>query len=189
MNKAFFLDRDGTINVDFDYVHKKEEWKWCDGAIEALQWMKKKGFLILIVTNQSGIARGRYTRRQVDELHAWVDSELAAYDIKIDHWYVAPWHPEFHGDRPETLLQERKPGTALFKRARKEFDIDFSRSFMAGDKISDLKPAVKLGMTSFFIRSRHERFQDMKWLKNRQIPVCDSLLEATRIIEKSNTHE
>lgn len=186
MNKAFFLDRDGTINIDYDYVHKKDEWVWCEGAIEALRWIKANGYLILIITNQSGIARGRYTRKQVDELHQWVDRELAAYDVKIDHWYVAPWHPEFHAGQPEMLLKERKPGTALFKRAQEEFDIDFTRSFMAGDKISDLKPAVKLGITPFFIRSRHEPQQDMEWLKNHEITVCDTLLDVTRIIDNSS---
>ena len=75
MNKAFFLDRDGTINVDYNYVHTPEEWTWCDGALEALRWMKEHKFKIIVVTNQSGIARGRYNEQHVQHLHRWVDEE------------------------------------------------------------------------------------------------------------------
>lgn len=178
---GFFLDRDGTLNVDYDFVHTPEEWTWCDGAIEAIRWMNTNGYKVIVITNQSGIARGRFTHEQVDALHAWVDADLKKHDAWVDAWYVAPWHPKFHDGRHPDLLHERKPGTALFRRAAERFNIDFSRSVMAGDKISDLQPAMELGMSAVFIRSRHEPDADKHWLRANGIPIVDRLLEAVKI--------
>jgi len=178
---AYFLDRDGTLNHDTDYVHTIEEWSWCDGAIEAIQWMNTNGFKVIVITNQSGIARGKFTRQQVDDLHAWVDADLKSHGAWVDAWYVAPWHPKFHQGFDADLLNERKPGTALFKQAAERFNIDLSRSFMAGDKISDLAPAVELGMKSYFIQSRHEPDADKDWLRANGIPILNRLLDAVKI--------
>jgi D-glycero-D-manno-heptose 1,7-bisphosphate phosphatase len=176
MNKAFFLDRDGTINVDYNYVHKPKEWTWCEGAIDALRWMNSQNFKIIIVTNQSGIARQRYTEEDVQDLHQWVDSELKKKNLEIDDWYYAAHHPEHD---PEELYapNDRKPGTGMFKKAAVKHNINFSRSYMAGDKITDLKPAVTLGITPFFIRSRHEPEQDTNWLDKHNIPIHNNIKE------------
>jgi D-glycero-D-manno-heptose 1,7-bisphosphate phosphatase len=174
---AFFLDRDGTLNVDYDFVHLPEEWTWCDGAIEAIQWMNENGYKVIVITNQSGISRGRFTREQVDALHAWVNTDLKRHGAWVDAWYVAPWHPKFHDGHHLDLLNERKPGTGLFRQAAERFGIDFSRSVMAGDKISDLEPAIELGMRAVFIRSRHEPDADVDWLKKHRIPIEDTLLD------------
>ncbi|PAU94924.1 D,D-heptose 1,7-bisphosphate phosphatase [Aliifodinibius salipaludis] len=174
MNKAFFLDRDGTLNIDYNYVHTPEEWTWCNGALDALQWMKERKFKIIVVTNQSGIARGRYTEQHVQDLHRWVDKELAKRDLHIDDWYYAPHHPKHDPDNKHAP-EDRKPGTGMFEKAAAKHDIDFSKSYMAGDKITDLKPAIELNMTPFFIRSRHEANQDKKWLKRYEIPAFDNI--------------
>ncbi|MGD8749382.1 MAG: HAD family hydrolase [Balneolaceae bacterium] len=176
MHKAFFLDRDGTINVDYNFVHTAEEWTWCNGALEALYWMKKHDFKIIVVTNQSGIARGRYSEGDVNTLHQWVDSELKKKDIKIDGWYYAPHHP-VHDPHEEYNPEDRKPGTGMFEKAASEHHIDFSKSYMAGDKITDLKPALELGIKPFFIRSRHEPEQDQEWLKKHNIKTYDNIKE------------
>jgi len=175
MNKAFFLDRDGTLNVDYDYVHLQSQWTWCDRAVESIQWMNKNGWLVIVVTNQSGVARGKYGLSHIQELHQWVDAELANYDAHVDKWYVAPFHPSYHNGLDPSLLDYRKPGTGMFELARREFDIDFRQSVMVGDKISDLEPSLKLGMKSFFVRSVHEATQDKTWLDTHQIPICDNL--------------
>lgn len=178
---AFFLDRDGTLNVDYDFVHLPEEWTWCDGAIEAIQWMNANGYKVIVITNQSGIARGMFTREQVDALHAWVDADLKRHDAWIDAWYVAPWHPKFHVGLDPELLLDRKPGTGLFLKAAQRFGIDLTGSIMAGDKISDLEPAIELGMRAVFIRSRHEPDADQGWLRANGIPILDRLLDAVKI--------
>ncbi len=174
MNKAFFLDRDGTLNVDYNYVHTPDEWTWCNGAIKALRWMKKHEFKIIVVTNQSGIARDRYSEQDLQHLHQWVDDELAKKDLSIDGWYYAPHHPE-HDPHQKYAPEDRKPGTGMFKKAAVKHGIDFSNSFMAGDKITDLKPAVELGITPFFIRSRHEPNQDKQWLENHNIDTFNHI--------------
>ena len=177
MNKAFFLDRDGTINVDYNYVHTPDEWTWCQGAIEALQWMQNHNFKIIVVTNQSGIARERYSEADVQYLHSWVDEQLEGHDISIDEWHYAPHHPQ-HDPKEEYAPSDRKPGLGMFKKAAQKHDIDFTKSFMAGDKITDLKPAVELGMSPLFIRSRHEPNQDKKWLSKHDIPKFDNIKQA-----------
>jgi D-glycero-D-manno-heptose 1,7-bisphosphate phosphatase len=181
MNKAFFLDRDGTINVDYNYVHRTAEWTWCDNAIEALQWIQDHSFKIIVVTNQSGIARGRYTEKQVQTLHKWVDQQLAENNISIDGWYYAPHHPTHDPDK-KYAPEDRKPGTGMFKKAAQKHNIDFSKSYMAGDKITDLKPAIELGMTPFFIRSRHEANQDGQWLKNHNLVRYNTLFDAIQTL-------
>lgn len=173
--KAFFLDRDGTLNIDYDFVHVPEEWDWCEGAIEALKWMKKKGFLIIVVTNQSGIARGHFTLEQVNFLHGWVDKKLEPQGIKIDKWQVCPWHPDFHEGKEKSLLEMRKPATGMFTQAIQQFNIDPNQSFMIGDKISDLQPAIELGITPYYIRSRFHPKQDPDFFNYHGVPQFDSL--------------
>ena len=183
MNKAFFLDRDGTLNIDYDYVHRPDEWQWCDGAIEALKWMKKNNYKVIVITNQSGIARKYFSRKQVDDLHHWVDERLEEMGLSIDAWYISPFHPKFHDGLEPELLHYRKPNTGLFEKAQEDFQIDYKQSYMAGDKISDLKPAIKLGIKPFFIRSRHEPDQDKNWLKTHHVKIFNTLWEAIQTIE------
>lgn len=183
MNKApaFFLDRDGTINIDHDYVHRKEEWDWCKGAIEAIKWMNDHGFKVIVVTNQSGISRGKYTVEQVNKLHDWVDAELAKHQAKIDAWYIAPYHPLFSEGGPWPA-EDRKPETGMFTKAIASHNIDAAKSFMIGDKNTDLIPGVKLGMKPIFITSRHESEQDKNWLKRHKVPIFPNIGRALEAI-------
>jgi D-glycero-D-manno-heptose 1,7-bisphosphate phosphatase len=177
MIKAFFLDRDGTLNVDFNYVHLPSQWQWCERAIESIRWMNQHNWLTIVVTNQSGISRGAFTLEQVHELHHWVDAELKKADAYIDRWMIAPYHPDFHDGQDPELLKFRKPGTGMFEAAINAFNIDVQQSIMVGDKISDLEPAVALGIRPFFVRSVHEMNQDREWLLHHNIPVVDNLGE------------
>src|SRR5690606_12924154 len=162
---------------------------WCDRTIESIQWMIKNGWLVLVVTNQSGVVLSKYSLSHVEELHQWVDVELAKHDAYVDKWYVAPYHPSFHDGLDPAVLEYRKPGTGMFERARREFGVDFSKSVMVGDKISDLEPSLKLGMKSFFVRSIHEATQDKMWLETHQIPICDNIgdvVDQIRSVENRN---
>ena len=174
---ALFLDRDGTINIDFNFVHKRCEWQWCPGAVHAIKKANNAGYIVIVVTNQSGIIRGNYTLEQVEKLHQWVDLELERYSARVDAWYVAPWHPDFHDGYDPELLRDRKPDTGMFEKANAKFGIDYSRSFMAGDKRSDIEPALTLGITPGLIRSRHTEKWDWNWIEENQISVYDSLWE------------
>jgi D-glycero-D-manno-heptose 1,7-bisphosphate phosphatase len=181
MHKAFFLDRDGTLNKDTNNVHKPEEWIWCEGAIQALSWIQAHGFKMIVVTNQSGIAKGIFRESDTQHLHQWAAGILQEHDITIDDWYYAPYHPAYDGSTYDP--QDRKPGTGMFEKAAQKRDIDFERSYMAGDKITDLQPAVELGITPFFIRSRFEPSQDKDWLKMHDIPIFDSLWEGIKELQ------
>ena len=182
MHKAFFLDRDGTLNVDYDYVHLPSQWTWCEQAVESIRWMNANGWLAIVVTNQSGVVRGKYGMKEVLDLHRWVDAELAKEGAHIDKWYVAPFHPEYHEGMDPDLLHYRKPGTGMFKLAAKDFNIDFSKSVMVGDKISDLKPSVSLGIKSFFVKSVHEPKQDKEWLRAHDIPILEHVGQAVEMM-------
>lgn len=183
MNKAFFLDRDGTVNVDYNFVHTPEEWTWCGGAIDAIRWMNENDFKVIVVTNQSGITRGKYTEEQVHHLHEWVAGCLQQRGAWVDDWYIAPHHPEFDPEPCRYPKEDRKPGAGMFLKAAEKHQIDFAKSYMAGDKVSDLKPAVELGIKPLFIRSRHEPNQDKQWLQQYKVPVFDTLRESLRTIQ------
>ncbi len=177
MNKIFFLDRDGTINVDTDYVHTPEEWVFCEGALQAIKRLNDLGFKVVVVTNQSGIIRGRFTLAQVVELHKWVDGELAKIGAHINAWYIAPWHPNLHDELHPDLLHDRKPGTGMFEKAIRRFKSDPSLCHMAGDKISDLQPAIKLGIKPHLIRSRFYESVDQDFIQKHKILVHNTLNE------------
>lgn len=168
MHKAFFLDRDGTINIDTDYVHRIDEWQWCTGAIDAIRWMNQHDYKVIVVTNQSGISRGKYSLEQVNHLHEWVDEQLSKHHAKVDAWYVAPFHPNFNQGGPWPQ-EDRKPNTGMFEKAIERFHIDPASSIMIGDKVSDLQPALQLGMQAFMIKTWHYPKQSKQWLEQHRI--------------------
>lgn len=138
MNKCVFLDRDGVINQDFvDYAYTLDRFIILDGVPEAIRLLKDAGYLLVIVTNQGGIALGIYTREQMHTCHAYMQEVLGG---RIDMIYYAPGHPSV------SASLSRKPGTLMFEKAIAKFDIDTSRSWMIGDKPRDLEPAIKLGL-------------------------------------------
>lgn len=140
MNKAVFLDRDGVINKDRpNYVYKATDLEILDGVVESLMKFKEAGFKILVITNQSGIAKGIYKHEDVKIIHELVQEQC---NHCIDAFYYAPWHPSVS----ESLT--RKPGRLLFERAIAKFNIDPTKSWMVGDKDRDLVPAKSLGINT-----------------------------------------
>lgn len=138
MTKCVFLDRDGVINKDFvDYAYTLDRFIILPGVKEAVHALKQAGYLLVVVTNQSGIAKGIYTREQMHTCHAYMEHEL---DIRFDKIYYSPWHQTIS----ESL--SRKPGTLLFEKAIAKFDIDVNRSWMVGDHHRDVEPAKKMGL-------------------------------------------
>ena len=173
--RACFLDRDGTLNIDHNFVHKPEEWDWIPGVPKALQLLQREGFKLIVVTNQSGVARGRFSLQQVNELHLYAAELLKEWGVEIHAWYIAPWHPDFHEDRDPKLLDERKPGTALFERAAKELGIDLGKSIMVGDKASDIIPAIELGIKPFLVESRFTNNELKNWASEHGVPLFRDL--------------
>lgn len=137
MNKALFLDRDGVVNKEKDYLYKIEDFEFLDGVFEACQYFQSKGYLIIIITNQAGIARGKYTEDDYKVLTKWMKKEFEKNDIRIAEVYHCPHHPDFSGE-----CDCRKPNTGMILSATKEFDIDLKKSILVGDKMSDIEAGL-----------------------------------------------
>lgn len=139
MTKAVFLDRDGVINEDKQYVHRIEDFVFMDGIFELLKLLQKKGYLLVIVTNQSGIGRGYYTEEEFQTLTTYMLDEFEKRDIKIAKVYHSPYKPELNAPC-------RKPNPGMLLQAKDEFDIDMKNSIMIGDKPSDIKAGQNAGV-------------------------------------------
>ena len=174
--KAVFLDRDGTINVEKNYLYKIEDFEFIDGVLEALRKLSDAGFLLIIITNQSGIARGYYTEKDYEILNSWLLATFAKNGITIAASYFCPHLPDAAVEKYRTVCNCRKPDTGLFEQAVKDFNIDLSKSFAIGDKIRDLAICEKSGCKGFLIggneeseiikKARNGEFQNIVWGKN-----------------------
>lgn len=146
MNKAFFLDRDGTINVDTGYVGRTEDVRLLEGVGEAIHKMNQAGYLVIVVSNQSGIARGYMTMEDATAVNEEINEQLKRYGAHIDRFYMCP-HYE-HGSIPRYSIKCscRKPELELFRTAIRENDIDAAASFAVGDKKRDVERVGELGI-------------------------------------------
>jgi D-glycero-D-manno-heptose 1,7-bisphosphate phosphatase len=170
---AIFLDRDGTLNVEKNYLHKPADWEWIPGSVQAIRQINEMGWLAIVVTNQAGIARGFYQEEDVTRLHRHVDGLLAAAGARIDAYYMCPHHPDFGALRN---CDCRKPQPGLLLRAASEFLIDLPASFMAGDKESDMQAAQRAGVTPILVATGYGSTEDAAVAK--EIGRADTLLAA-----------
>jgi len=144
---ALFLDRDGVLNEDRGYVHSWDQFRWMPGAIDAVAAFNRAGWLVFVVTNQSGIGRGYYTEADMHALHEQMARDLAAHGARIDAFYYCPHHPQArveayrHPDPPD-----RKPNPGMLLRALAEWPVDAGRSLMVGDKPADMEAAARAGV-------------------------------------------
>lgn len=144
--RALFLDRDGIINIDYGYVYRQEEFHFIDGVFELVAAAKQLGYLVIIVTNQSGIGRGYYTETDFQMLMIWVKKQFAEQGGAIDDVYFCPEHPT-HGKgvyRRETIM--RKPAPGMFLKAAKTWNIDLSESVSVGDSETDIEASQLAGI-------------------------------------------
>lgn len=140
-NKALFLDRDGIINIDHGYVYKIQNFTFTQGIFELIQKFSKLGYLIFIVTNQSGIGRKYYTEDDFQKLTRWMLSEFKKHNINITEVYHCP-------HAPEENCHCRKPETGMIEKSIKDYSIDLKNSWMIGDKQSDIDLAKNSGIGS-----------------------------------------
>ena len=143
---AIFFDRDGTLNVDTGYLYQPEAFRWIKDAPAALRWANDHGYLVVVVTNQSGVARGLYTEEDVKKLHRWMNEDLAPMGAHIDAFYYCPHHPEGTVARYRKTCDCRKPGTALVEEACRALHIDKRASFFIGDADRDMECAARAGL-------------------------------------------
>lgn len=143
---AVFLDRDGVLNIDRGYVHRLEDFRWVEGAREAVRYFNERGHLVFVVTNQSGIGRGYYEEEAVHALHAHMEQELAAIGARLDDWRYCPFHPEATVDRYREAHSWRKPEPGMLLDLMAHWPVDRERSFLIGDKASDIAAAEAAGI-------------------------------------------
>ncbi len=140
---AAFLDRDGVINYDYGYVFKYEDFKLRPGVIKGLRYLKKNNYRIFLITNQSGIARGFFTEKDLRLLHSKFQRYLIKKKIKLDEIKYSPYHPKGKIKKFTKSHASRKPDNLMIKQILKKWSIDKKKSFMIGDNLSDKKCAKK----------------------------------------------
>ncbi len=143
-SKAIFLDRDGTINVDYGYMYKPEAIEFIDGALQALKLFESAGYKLIIITNQSGIGRGYFSQEQYDVFSSAFNARLAEQGVTITATKMCP-------HSPDEVCNCRKPNPTMVAEAIEEHDIEASESFMFGDKCSDVECGKAAGVTSHLI--------------------------------------
>lgn len=153
-NKAIFLDRDGTLNYEKNYLYKKEDFEFIPGILDAIRLWNDLQYLVIIVTNQAGVARGYYSENDVRVLHEYVDSLLKDLGLHIDAYYYCPHHPTEGLGKYRIDCDCRKPKPGMIMQAIKDFDIDVKKSFLFGDKESDIAAGLSVGIKSFIVNGR-----------------------------------
>lgn len=152
VRKAVFFDRDGVLNVDKAYLYKIEELEWVDGAVEAVAYLTRLGYLVFVVTNQSGIARGYYTVAEMEMLHRHMVTEIAAGGGKIEKFYYCPHLPTGTVTEYAVDCDCRKPKPGLILQALQEYAVDMEKSFLIGDKKRDVEAAEAAGIKGYLFK-------------------------------------
>ena len=149
MTPVVFMDRDGVINTDIGYLWKREDCTWIPGAPEAIRLFNGRGWPVVVITNQSGIARGYYREEDVHALHQWMNVELNKLGARIDAFYFCPHHIQGSVEKYTCECDCRKPKPGMILQAMKELHADPSTSFLIGDKQSDIAAAEAAGIRGY----------------------------------------
>lgn len=154
--RALFLDRDGVINADAGYVHRPETFQFTEGIFELCRAAQAAGYLLIVVTNQAGIARGYFSEADFLKLTDWMEQRFLEEGVRIQHVYYCPYHPEFGEGLYKRESPDRKPNPGMLLRAQSDFDLDLASSFLIGDKLSDFDAARAAGVGGpILLRSRY----------------------------------
>lgn len=180
--KAVFLDRDGTLNEDPGYLGDADQVVLLPGVVEALDKLKNHhNYLIIVISNQSGIARGLITESQVQAVNQRISNLLSVHNITIDDFYYCPAHPDFSSEED---IKCRKPSPLMILQAIEKHNIDISKSFMIGDSISDIESGMNAGVKTILVKTGLGS-ESISILQNRDIfPsfVAENLLDASNYI-------
>ncbi len=184
---AVFLDRDGTLNIERSYISRPEQLELLPGVGEALRRLREAGFLLVVVTNQSVIARGEASEADIAAVHRKLEWELGKAGAYVDAIYLCPHHPDagFPGERAELKIvcDCRKPSPGMIEQARRAFGIDPARSWMIGDHTRDIETARRAGLRSILVRTGHGGGDGE--FDARPDHVADDLAAAARLIAEA----
>ncbi len=153
MNKALFLDRDGVINIEKNYVYKIEDFEFIDGIFELTRKYQDMGYLIIVITNQAGIARGYYTENDFMKLTEWMQQEFEKNGIHITKVYYCPHHPDYGLGIYKKDCDCRKPKPGMILKAKEEFNINLKESILIGDKESDIEAGKRAGVGTNLLKN------------------------------------
>ena len=172
MKKAIFLDRDGVINIEKNYLYKIEDFEFFDGVFETLKYLQHKGFLLFIITNQSGIGRGYYTLENFTTLSSWMINEFKSKGINISQLELCP-------HSPDTSCSCRKPKTGMIDNILKNYCVDLEKSWLIGDKNSDIQCAINAKIKNTIqVKSGH----DFDEKESKASFVLDSIKDVITIL-------
>ena len=177
-NAALFLDRDGVINIDYGHVHTIQDFHFVDGIFDLARLAHQYGYRILVITNQSGIARGLYTEKQFNELTEWMCDQFSIRGAIISKVYFSPYHPTagFGNLRRDHI--SRKPNPGMILQAKIEFDLDMKKSILIGDNMTDIQAgaAAGIGTNVLFEKSGG------KELSSRELVIVRTISDASKLL-------
>jgi D-glycero-D-manno-heptose 1,7-bisphosphate phosphatase len=149
--KALFLDRDGVVNREVSYLSRIDQVEWVPGLWELCARARDAGFVLIVVTNQSGIARGMYSEADFHPLMAWMGERFRAHGVSMAAYYYCPHHPQEGIGEYKRECADRKPGPGMLLRAAQDFSLDLSQCVMVGDRCSDIAAANAAGVGTVFL--------------------------------------
>jgi D-glycero-D-manno-heptose 1,7-bisphosphate phosphatase len=175
MNRAIFIDKDGTLVHDVPYNVNPDLITYQEGAFSALKRLKEQGYLLIIVSNQSGIARGFFTEEEIVKVKNRIDNDLRLVGVTLDAFYFCPHHPCGIVDKYGVVCECRKPEPGMLIQAASEFDIDLSKSWMIGDILNDVEAGNRAGCKTILLNNGNET--EWESGKNRYPTFMTSTLE------------
>ena len=187
MKKAIFLDRDGTINVEKDYIYKSEDLVFEEGTIEALKTFKNLGYILIVVSNQSGIARGYFTEEDLNIFNNNMNEILKKNGVEITEFYCCPHHPDGIGEYKK-VCECRKPNNKMIEDAIKKYNIAREKSYMIGDKTSDIGAGLKSNLKTVLVKTGYG-LKDMEKIDKNETLVCENLKDFSEILKREKLND
>ena len=170
---AIFLDRDGVINKDFGYVGTLERFEWIEGAIDAIKTANNAGYLVIVITNQSGIGRGLYTEEDFHYLMEAINNMLKEKGAHIDDYYYCPHHEQANLEKYKKRCSNRKPGSGMLLQAINDWNINLERSIFIGDQLTDVESGKNIGVDTHLFNSKIETLDQ----------IVQKFISATNMVE------
>jgi D-glycero-D-manno-heptose 1,7-bisphosphate phosphatase len=179
-----FIDRDGTLIEEMDYVRTPDDVHLIHGAAHAIRKLNENGFITNVISNQSGVARGFLTEADLAPIHDRLERDLQQNEAHIDHIYYCPHHPAFGIEPYNVECECRKPRPGMLIQSRKEFGIDLARSFVIGDKVADMQAGAAVGATTILVLTGYGK-SSLETCKRENINidfVAPSIKEAVEFV-------
>lgn len=179
MNRAVFLDRDGTLIHEVGYLDRLDRIEFFPWSIDAVRLLNRAGFKVVVVTNQAGVARGFFDESFLADAHRHIDERLRAGHAIVDGFYYCPHHPEGRVERYRVACECRKPKAGMARAAAEALDLDLARSFVVGDRWGDLQMAHAAGSKGILVRTGYGQTEEQNPVEGvRPDLVADHLMDA-----------